>query len=131
MQFSGKEDSREDIERQLQLMMQSRLFKGARRLGCLLQYIVTESVEGRGEQLKGITIATHVYGCKMPVDEQHLNMVRIYAGRLRVQLKKYYSIIRDEDGVMIRIPKGGYQARFTFMHKAALLFICSLASVWW
>jgi hypothetical protein len=48
MQFSGKEDSREDINRQLHLMMQSRLFKSARRLGALLEYIVTESVEGRG-----------------------------------------------------------------------------------
>lgn len=67
----------------------------------------------------------------MPVNEQHLNMVRIYAGRLRVQLKKYYSYNREEDEVLIRIPKGGYRAWFTGLPEAVLAFLFYLAVTLW
>lgn len=108
------ENTNEEIHQQLKRMMHSKLFKSSRVLSEMLRFLVTETLEGREAQLKGYTVARGALGCT-GLDEKHLTMVRIYAGRLRKLLQLYYSVKHDEDQIVIKVPKGTYKATFEVM----------------
>lgn len=74
----------------------------------MLSYIVTEFLEGRGELIKGYSIATDVFGKDDDFDPDQNSLVRIHAGRLRRQLRLYYLDTGKDDAITIVIPKGRY-----------------------
>jgi hypothetical protein len=55
-----------------------------------LRFIVNETLEGRGDQLKGYTIGVSVLGKDQNFDPEQDSLVRIHAGRLRRLLHTYY-----------------------------------------
>ncbi|BAV07426.1 hypothetical protein [Filimonas lacunae] len=118
-----------EVYSQLDTITNSPLFKGSKVLTILLKFIVKETLEGRGMQLKGYTIAIGALGYKHKVDEHHLAMVRIYAGRLRKLLQRYYSNCHDGDEIIIKIPKGGYNPRFVRMSKTTCVLLMLLINV--
>jgi len=113
------EKTNDDICRQLDMIMASGLFRSSRVMTGMLKFVVKEALAGREDQLKGYTIAVEALGChSFNVKAQDLAMVRIYAGRLRKLLERYYSAERIEDEVLIDIPKGTYRPRFESLRKA-------------
>jgi TolB-like protein len=80
----------------------------------LLEYLVTEELEGRGSRIKAYSIATEVLGRPSSFDPQKDPIVRIEAARLRRVLEHYYLTEGHEDAVIIEIPKGAYVPHFRF-----------------
>jgi adenylate cyclase len=77
-----------------------------------LEYVVTETLEGRADGIKGYSIAVDVYGRDTDFDPQADPIVRIGAGRLRRDLEHYYLTAGSEDKIRITIPKGRYVPSF-------------------
>ena len=74
-----------------------------------LEYIVEETLAGRADRLKGLTIAIDVFGRDAATfDAQHDPVVRIQAAKLRRRLERYYLTAGQQDPIRIDIPKGTY-----------------------
>ena len=102
----------EAIKAQLSRILQSDRFRGPAKQRKFMNFIVDETLSGRGSQLKGYTIAVAVYGRNEGFDPQVDPIVRVEAGRLRRALEHYYLTDGIDDPVRIEIPKGGYIPTF-------------------
>ncbi|MGV6803130.1 MAG: tetratricopeptide repeat protein [Ruegeria sp.] len=85
---------------------------GSERLQAFLTYIVDEELAGRGEEIRGKTIAQDVYGRDTSEGTDPENVVRVDARRLRQFLELYYESIGKDDPVRLHIDSGGYRPRF-------------------
>ena len=77
-----------------------------------LKFAVEEALDGRGDRLKGFTIATSALGRHSDFDPQSSSAVRVQAMRLRRLLEDYYCGRGLQDPVRIVLPIGSYQPRF-------------------
>jgi adenylate cyclase len=73
-----------------------------------LRFIVSETLAGKAETIKGYTVATQVFGRKQDFDPKTDPIVSIQAGALRRALERYYLLEGKDDPVVIDIPKGTY-----------------------
>ena len=88
-------------------------FRSKHLLCLFLKFIITETLDGRGELLKGYTIGIALFNKSKHFDPEQDSLVRINAGRLRRSLELYYHEEGKNDTVQIRVPKGNYQPVFT------------------
>jgi len=86
-------------------------FVRAERLRNFLTYIVEETLAGRGELIRGKTIAMDVYGRDPTTSGKSENVVRVDARRLRRSLVEYYAVEGKNDAVRIWVDSGGYVPR--------------------
>ncbi len=102
-----------DIRDQLARIISSAEFPKGGRGPAFLSFVVEESLAGRGQRLKGYTIAVEVFkrGEDFTQDDP---VVRIEAGRLRRALERYYLVAGQDDPVRIDIPKGRYAPSFAW-----------------
>ena len=102
------------IRAHLDRVKSSELFQGRQRRCALLDYLVNEELEGRGDRIKAFTIGVDVMGKGDDFDPSVDSIVRVEISRLRDALDLYYA--RDDaDGTLrIEIPKGAYRPKFTF-----------------
>jgi adenylate cyclase len=135
----------------LEKVLGSQTFSEMPRLKRFLEYVVTETIAGRGDRLKGVVIACDVFDKTDPDEAQSTTIVRVEAGRLRRRLNDYYQHEGRNESLRIRIPKGGYIAvfeevaegsvpsgktgksrnRFTVRNSALVLVIfISLIAIW-
>ncbi|OWV81199.1 hypothetical protein ATY77_23475 [Rhizobium sp. R634] len=101
------------IRAQLDRILASPEFLASERGRRFLQYIVEQTLEGHGEQIKAFAIAQAVFGRDASFDAQNDPVVRIEAGRIRRALERYYLVCGSSDPINITIPKGGYAPRFS------------------
>lgn len=101
-----------EIEAALESVLASSVFAQAGRSRELLRFVVTEALAGRGDRLKGYTIAVEVFGRSVDFDAQADPLVRVEAGRLRKRLADYYHGAGRNDAVRIALPRGGYEPAF-------------------
>ena len=78
-----------------------------------LSYIVSETLAGRGDDIKAFSIRVDVFNRDDNFDPGQDTLVRINAIRLRRTLELYYSKTGINDDLRIEIPKGGYLPLFT------------------
>ena len=97
------ESDRKAVRDQLHRILQSRTFQQSRRRQRFLEYIVDETLAGRGERLKGYSIALAVFDRTETFDSNTDPVVRMEAGRLRDRLREYYET--DGRGDLIRIER--------------------------
>jgi adenylate cyclase len=102
----------EAVRAQLGRVLQSTQFDASARNRKFLSYVVEETLAGRGERIKGYSIATSVFGRDESFDPQLDSIVRIEAGRLRRALEHYYLTEGRADHVRIEIPRGSYVPAF-------------------
>ncbi len=98
----------EKVQQQLQRILASPEFHATSRQREFLQFIVTEVIAGRGQEIKGYAVATRVFGRKKDFDQATDPIVSIQANNLRRALERYYLVAGKEDPVRIDIPKGTY-----------------------
>jgi TolB-like protein len=132
-----------EIRAELHRIVASEGFHNSKRLSDLLQYVVEESLQGRGDKIKAFTIAHDVFGRDGKFDQQRDTIVRVEAGRLRRRLKEYYDEPGRDYRVLIEIPKGGYSPRFSQAEKShqgkriwitsalVVLLVIFLSATWW
>ncbi|ULR46759.1 adenylate cyclase [Rhizobium sp. K102] len=109
----------DDISEQLERVVSSPEFPGGGRAAAFLRYVVSETLEGRGNRIKAYSIAIEVFG-RDPGFTQDDPVVRIEAGRLRRSLERYYLVAGQHDPVRIDIPKGGYVPTFAWSYPASV-----------
>jgi len=81
-------------------------------MSSFLSYVVTESLAGRIDHLKGYTIGVDVFGKPEGFDPQTDTIVRVQARVLRQKLEQYYAQEGAHDPVRISIAKGSYEPTF-------------------
>ena len=100
------------VRKALERILASPGFDASARNRRFLEYIVEETLAGRADRLKGLTIAIDVFGRDAPIDPEHDPVVRIEAAKLRRSLERYYLTAGQEDPIRIDIPKGTYVPTF-------------------
>ena len=98
--------------RQVEKICESPEFQSKPVLCRFLSYIVSETLAGRGDNLKAFTIGVDVFDKDEDFDPGQDTLVRINAIRLRRSLDMYYSKTGKMDQLHIEIPKGGYVPEF-------------------
>ena len=104
--------SADEIRAAVRRVERSRVFADAHRLRAFLVYVVEESLAGRADRIKGITVAQDVFHREDAEDVQTSTIVRVEAARLRRRLIEYYSDEGCNDSVRVQIPKGAYVPTF-------------------
>src|SRR6201993_2463026 len=110
-----KEQSLESLAR----VLNDGLATASDRQRRLIQYLATEEIEGRGDRLKAVSIATEVLGRSADFDPQTDSIVRVEMGRLRKALDFYYQTHGVNDPVRIKFEKGSYRPKFEWIADAA------------
>jgi tetratricopeptide (TPR) repeat protein len=106
------------VLRHLHILLNSKYFCRAPRLREFLYFVVTETLAGRGNQLKEYSIAVDVYGRRPDFDPKEDSTVRVEAVKLRARLTEHYNSADCTDGIEIRLPKGGYVPSFRQISSA-------------
>jgi hypothetical protein len=102
---------RDTIQGHLRQLIESHAFAGSRRSQAFLQYVVEETIAGRGQEIKERNIATDVFKKGADFNSQTESIVRVNAGEVRKRLKiAYESGLGDE--FQIELPVGSYQPVF-------------------
>ena len=101
--------SRDEIDAQLALLFEHRLFKTSPALKRFLEYVVAEELEGRGPEVKAYSIAISALERPDSFDPQTDPIVRVTGSKLRGNLELYYATDGQSDPVRIEIPKGTYR----------------------
>jgi serine/threonine-protein kinase len=97
---------------QLDRLLRSDTFQQADRLKRFLTFIVSESLAGRGTELKEYVIGVQVFRKEESFDPRTDPIVRVQARRLRAKLVHYYREEGQADALTIELPKGGYAPTF-------------------
>jgi serine/threonine-protein kinase len=100
--------AREHLDR----VLASGTFRRVDRLKRFLSFIVTETIAGRGDQLKEYVIGVQVFDKDSSFDPRADPIVRVQARRLRARLVRYHREEGGSDALLIEMPKGGYTPVF-------------------
>jgi TolB-like protein/Flp pilus assembly protein TadD len=100
-----------DVRACLERALASAIFAHAERQKRLLTYLVTETLAGRAEKLKGYTIGVEVFDRDPDFDPAIDAIVRVQAGQLRSKLREYYGGEGANDPIRFELPKGNYALR--------------------
>src|SRR5215470_12079778 len=100
-------------------VVSSRTFHGLRRLQEFLTFIVSETLAGRGEQLKEHTIGVTVYHRPLNYDPKVDAIVRVEAVKLRRRLHLFYEGEGSRAEVLIQLHRGSYAPEFSRRYDTA------------
>jgi adenylate cyclase len=100
------------VESCLEKMLDSPLFSASPRQQDLLRYLVTQTLTGKADRLKGYVVGVEVFGRGADFDPAVDAIVRVEVGRLRTRLREYYQGDGQGDAVCFELPKGGYAVQF-------------------
>ncbi len=108
------------VRDELSRILASPEFAGSCRFRNFLNFVVEETLAGRGGLLKAYTVAVEVFGRGKEFDPQSDAVVRVEATRLRARLDSYYMANPPVGGLKISLPKGGYKPVFQSVPAGAL-----------
>src|SRR5580658_9458211 len=95
----------------LERIVSSSCFVQSERQQRFLKFVVTETLAGHTDRLKGYTIALEVFDRDVSFDPGIDAIVRVEAARLRAKLREYYEREGRTDPVRFELPKGAYLIR--------------------
>jgi TolB-like protein len=107
------------VREQLARILNSGSFAHSQRRQRFLEYIVNETLAGRGGRLKGYNVGIEVFDRPESFDPAIDPIVRIEAGRVREKLREYYDTDGLHDPIRIDLPKGAYTPQIEFREEAA------------
>ena len=114
------ESDQKAIREQLVRILNSGPFHQSQRRQRFLEYLVNETLAGRGERLKAYNVALEVFDRPETFDPTVDPLVRIEAARLREKLREYYGTDGKGDPIHIDLPKGTYTPQIEFRQAEAL-----------
>jgi len=116
--IQGDKPDQQAIRQQLDRILRSGAFLHSRRRQRFLEFLVNETLAGRGERLKGYNIALEVFDRPETFDPVVDPLVRTEAARLREKLREYYDTEGQSDPIRIDVPKGTYTPQIKFRQAA-------------
>jgi hypothetical protein len=102
----------QDVRRELERILSSRVFRGSRRCQAFLQYVVARTLDGDSKSLKERTVAVDVFGRDATEDLSDNSIVRVGAREVRNRLAQYYMDDGANDLLRIDLPAGSYIPTF-------------------
>jgi len=105
---SSEHPAPEAVRLHLAKILASQGFAGAPSLARFLSFVVEETLEGRGAELKEYLIGVDVFERGEAFDPRIDPIVRVQAGKLRKRLQEYYENEGSADGIRIGLQKGSY-----------------------
>src|SRR5215471_2053397 len=109
---NGRDIAPNEIRRELEKILSSRMFSAADRMTRFLRFVVEETLEGRGDNLNELLLGIDVYDRDRKFDPRVDSIVRVDAGRLRAKLREFYASDGAGGSIRIEIPKGSYKPMF-------------------
>jgi TolB-like protein len=109
----------EIIMRQLQQVLESPDFRATKLQRAFLEFVVTKTIAGESDEIKGYTVATEVFHRNEDFDQSVDPIVSIHANKLRRALERYYLTAGANDPLIIDIPKGSYVPTFSIQEVEA------------
>ncbi len=109
----------EEVRKELQRILQSRLLNSSRRLCRFIRFVVDSALNGSADKLKESLIGTEVYDRKPDYDPSQDSIVRTESHRLRGKLEAYYESEGKDDPVVIYFRPGSYTPLFRFRHSSS------------
>ena len=134
------------VLKELERVLKSAAFVRNDRLSAFLRFVVEQSLEGRGGDLKESVIGVEVFGRKPDYNPKRDPIVRNEASRLRARLSQYYTEEGKADSLAIDLPRGGYVPIFREVERAlppartvrvrkllaaALFVVVAAGAAWW
>lgn len=113
----GRDITPNEIRRELESILSSRMFSTADRMKRFLRFVVEETLEGRGDNLNELLLGMTVYDRDRKFDPRLDSIVRVDAGRLRAKLREFYGSEGVSSPIGIEIPKGSYRPVFKRLQK--------------
>jgi hypothetical protein len=107
----------EAVRGELEQMLGSVLFAQSNRCKHFLRYVVEETLEGRGDQLKERTIGVNVFERAYDYDTGDDSIVRVTANDVRKRIGQYYQECAATHAVLIDLPRGSYLPTFHLQQK--------------
>src|SRR5713226_8423919 len=98
----------ESIHFVLHKILSSKYFCNSPRHLEFLRFTVTETLAGRGSNLKEYVLGVEVFGRQDSFDPHVSPIVRVGASRVRAKLQAYYDGEGQLDPLTIELPKGSY-----------------------
>lgn len=105
--------SRNEVEAALERLLSAEEFRSSPQLAAFLRFVVTATLDGKNDRIKGYTIATEALGRGDDFDPQTDPIVRVEAIRLRRLMASHYDRVGLSEPVRITIPRGTYVPVFT------------------
>lgn len=105
---------RAEVVEQLDRILASPLFRNSKRYPSLLRYVVEQTLEGHGHELKERTLGIEVFGRNPDYDTNLDPVVRISAAEIRKRIAQYYQEQGHEGELRINLPLGSYVPDFRF-----------------
>ena len=125
------ESDQKAIREQLVRILNSGPFHQSQRRQRFLEYLVNETLAGRGERLKAYNVALEVFERPETFDPTTDPLVRIEAARLREKLREYYGTEGQSDAIHIDLPKGTYAPLIEFQEGGQQVKIVSKRRLPW
>jgi TolB-like protein len=108
----GTAVSADEVREELSRILSSEGFASAARARRFLSYVVEETLNGRGDEIKELVLGVEVFDRPPDFDPRVDTIVRVEAGKLRKRLEAYYESDSASGGVRIEVPKGSYVPQF-------------------
>lgn len=103
-----------EVRSHLEKVLSSPQFRSSKRCHRFLTYVVSETIEGKGESLKERIIATEVFDRSPSWDSGEDTIVRGGAREVRKRLAQYYCTSEGmQERIRIELPPGSYAPLFT------------------
>lgn len=120
-QIIGKElaPDQEAIRAALAQIVSSHWFRNTKRCRDLLEFVVGETLAGRGNELTERNIGVLVFGRAPDYNTNDDSVVRTSALEVRKRLAQYYHELEHETAVRIELAPGGYAPEFRLEENAA------------
>jgi Tol biopolymer transport system component len=99
------------VRAELAHILASDLFSRSERLSAFLKFVVEQTLDGHGHELKEQVLATELYSKGPDFSTAADPIVRVDARRLRDKLREYYASA-PHHAVVISMPKGSYTPVF-------------------
>ncbi|SDF77980.1 hypothetical protein [Terriglobus roseus] len=105
-------EEKDRVRAQLDRLLQSSHFRNSKRYPTLLGYIVEETLEGRGPQLKERTLGIDVFGRSSDYDTASDPIVRVTIAEIRKRIAQYYHEDAHASELRIELTPGSYIPEF-------------------
>lgn len=124
----GAQPDPRSVRAQLRRILASPEFAASDRMCRFLRLAVTETLEGRSDDLKEYRFGVEVFDRQPSFDPGADPIVRVEARRLRAKLAKYYGSAGRYDDIVVELPKGGYVPSFRRREHASAEVSASAAT---
>lgn len=106
------EEEKDEVRRQMHRLLETAHFKNSRRYPALFQFIVEETLEGRGEFLKERLLGVRVFNRPPGYDTASDPIVRVTIAEIRKRIAQYYHEAAHDSEMRIELMAGHYEPEF-------------------